>query len=112
VLLLERSFSGSTREPERERYRPPLEENIVVVIASRAWCEVCCAYFIDGPRALEMRCVLKGIDGTWYGLLRADGGRMRFRSDLNQARNQHKQNQSVAGYVVLLVSRLNIQTPR
>jgi hypothetical protein len=36
VLLLLRSFSGSTREPESERYRPPPEENIVVVLAARA----------------------------------------------------------------------------
>lgn len=32
-LLLDRSFSGSIMEPESERYRPPLEENMVLVPA-------------------------------------------------------------------------------
>lgn len=35
VLLLDRSFSGSTSDPDSERYRPPLEENILAATASQ-----------------------------------------------------------------------------
>ena len=40
-------------EPDRERYRPPLEENILVCGCRMGVLKVCCDYFIGRLNALE-----------------------------------------------------------